>query len=358
MSQIDLPPSKAPEWRRWQSGLFGGIGNTAVTVVTLAGLLWLLAPVLQWLVIDAVWNGTAQACEADTAGACWTFIGTKLRFILFGFFPPDLQWRPALVVLGIAVLLVFSALPRFWTIRLIPVWVAALVLSWFLMAGTSIAPLPVSTNQWGGLPITLGVAIAGLAFAFPIALLLALARQSNMGLLRICAIAFIEVLRGIPMIAVLYIAMLIVPMAVPGGSLIDKLLRAQIGVTLFFSAYLAEVIRAGLQVVPNGQTEAAAALGLDYWKAIRLIVLPQALRAVIPAIVNLSIGILLNTSLLAVIGIFDLLNTARTAATDPLWLGFYTESYVFTALIYFMICFSGSRYSLWLERYLGRSHKG
>ncbi|SCX22479.1 Inner membrane amino-acid ABC transporter permease protein YhdY [Agrobacterium sp. DSM 25558] len=357
MSEIDLPPSRAPEWRLWQSGLFGGIGNTAVTVVTLAVLLWLLAPVLRWLLIDAVWSGTAQACGADTAGACWVFIGTKLRFVLFGFFPPDLQWRPAVVVLGIAVLLVFSALPRFWTIRLIPVWLAALVLSWLLMAGT-IAPPSVSTNHWGGLPITLGVAIAGLAFAFPIALLLALARQSNMGLLRICAIAFIEVLRGIPMIAVLYIAMLIVPMAVPGGSLIDKLLRAQIGVTLFFSAYLAEVIRAGLQVVPTGQTEAAAALGFGYWKTTRLIVLPQALRAVIPAVVNLSIGILLNTSLLAVIGIFDLLNTARTAATDPLWLGFYTESYVFTALIYFIICFSGSRYSLWLERYLRRSQRG
>jgi general L-amino acid transport system permease protein len=356
MSQIDLPPPKAPEWRRWQSGLFGSIGNTIVTFATLAIVLWLLAPILQWLLTDAVWSGSAETCAADMAGACWAFIGAKLRFILFGFFPPDLQWRPALVVLGIATLLIFSALPRFWTVKLIPVWLLALMLSWTLMAGT-FTPPRVSSNQWGGLPITLAVAIAGLALAFPIALLLALARQSNMGVLRIVAITFIEVLRGIPMIAVLYIAMLIVPMAVPGGALIDKLLRAQIGVTLFFSAYLAEIIRAGLQVIPHGQTEAAAALGLGYWRTIRLIVLPQALRAVIPAIVNLSIGILLNTSLLAVIGIFDLLNTARTAATDPLWLGFYTESYVFTALIYFMICFSGSRYSLWLERYLGRSFR-
>jgi general L-amino acid transport system permease protein len=356
MSQIDLPPSKAPEWRRWKTGLFGSITNTFITIAALIVLLWLSAPILRWLIEDAVWHGDAQACAQETAGACWTFIGAKMRFILFGFFPPDLQWRPALCVALIVALLVFSALPRFWTVKLFPLWMAALGGCWALMAGTLTLPR-VSTNQWGGLPITLTVAIAGLAFAFPVALLLALARQSNMGLLRILAVGFIEVLRGIPMIAVLYIAMLIIPMAVPGGGLIDKLLRAQFGITLFFSAYLAEVIRAGLQVVPQGQTEAAAALGMRYWQIVRLIALPQALRAVIPAIVNLSIGILLNTSLLAVIGIFDLLNTAKTAATDPLWLGFYTESYVFTALIYFLICFSGSRYSLWLERHLGASQK-
>nr|WP_234941808.1 amino acid ABC transporter permease [Ensifer adhaerens] len=219
------------------------------------------------------------------------------------------------------------------------------------MAGT-LTPPEVSTNNWGGLPITLVVSIAGLAFAFPIALLLALARQSSMGIVRTLAIAFIETLRGVPMIAVLYVAMLIVPLALPSGAAIDKLLRAQIGVTLFFSAYLAEVIRAGLQVVPWGQREAALSLGLGYIQTIRLVVLPQALRAVIPAIVNLSIGIVLNTSLLAVIGIYDLLNAARTSATDPTWLGFYTEAYVFAAAVYFAICFTGSRYSIWLEKRL------
>ncbi len=352
MSEPDAQPFAAPRWHRWRKGLFGSLGNTLVTAFTLGLFFWLLKPAFDWLVVDAVWSGGAERCAAETAGACWTFIGTKARFILFGFFPPDLQWRPALVLALMAVLLTISALPRFWSVRLVPLWLATLALSWIVMAGT-LTPPRVSTNQWGGLPITLGVSIAGLVLAFPVALLLAFARQSRMGLLRTLAIGFIEILRGIPMIAVLYIAMLIVPMAVPGGALIDKLLRAQIGVTLFFSAYLAEVIRAGLQIVPAGQTEAAAALGLGYWQTNRLIVLPQALRAVIPAIVNLSIGILLNTSLLAVIGIFDLLNTAKTAATDPAWLGFYTESYVSVALMYFAICFGGSRYSLWLERRLG-----
>lgn len=199
------------------------------------------------------------------------------------------------------------------------------------------------------MPITILVSLIGLAIAFPLALLLALARRSRMGILRSLAVIFIECLRGVPLIAVLYVVMLIVPMALPADALLDKLLRAQVGITFFVSAYLAEVIRAGLQSIPAGQTEAAYSLGLGYWRAARLIVLPQALRTVIPAIVNLSIGILLNTSLLAVIGITDLLNAAKTAATDPNWLGFYTETFIFAACIYFAISFAASRYSLWPE---------
>lgn len=351
MSQIELAPPVAPDWHRWRQGLFSGWGNGFVTLLSLAAILWLLLPFIRWAVIDAVWTGTAADCAAETAGACWAFVGAKLRFMLFAFFPPLLQWRPALVVALTLALLVTSAIPRFWSFRLVPLWVAALAGGWAVMAGT-LGMAPVSTNHWGGLPITLAVSIAGIAFAFPVALLLALARQSDMGILRSLAITFIEVLRGVPMIAVLYVAMLIVPMALPSGAAIDKLLRAQIGVTLFFSAYLAEVIRAGLQVVPAGQREAALSLGLGRIQMLRLVVLPQALRAVIPAIVNLSIGIVLNTSLLAVIGIYDLLNAAKTSATDPNWLGFYSEAYIFAACVYFTICFTGSRYSLWLERRL------
>jgi general L-amino acid transport system permease protein len=351
VSQIELAPPVAPDWQRWRQGLFSGWANGLVTLVTLAAILWLLLPFVRWATIDAVWTGSAADCAQDTAGACWAFVGAKLRFMLFAFFPPVLQWRPALVVLAILALLAVSALPRFWSFRLVPLWLAVLAGSWALMAGAA-GMEPVSTNHWGGLPITLAVSIAGLAFAFPIALLLALARQSKMGILRSLAITFIEVLRGVPMIAVLYVAMLIVPMALPSGAAIDKLLRAQIGVTLFFSAYLAEVIRAGLQVIPAGQKEAALSLGLSRVQMLRLVVLPQALTAVIPAIVNLSIGIVLNTSLLAVIGIYDLLNAAKTSATDPNWLGFYSEAYIFAALVYFTICFTGSRYSLWLERRL------
>jgi general L-amino acid transport system permease protein len=276
--------------------------------------------------------------------------------MLIAFFPPPLQWRPALVIALIAALLTISAIPRFWSFRLVPVWLLALVGIWLLMSGTA-GMEPVSTNHWGGLPITLTVSIAGLAFAFPIALLLALARQSDMGIVRCLAIAFIEVLRGVPMIAVLYVAMLIVPMALPSGAAIDNVRGAPIGVNQNNSAILGDVIPDGLQVIPSGQKEAALSLGLSRIQMLRLVVLPQALTAVIPAIVNLSIGIVLNTSLLAVIGIYDLLNAAKTSATDPTWLGFYSEAYIFAALVYFAICFTGSRYSLWLERKLNGSNR-
>ncbi len=334
-----------------------GPWNLAITLATLAALAWIVVPLLRWAVVDSVWAGGAQACAADGAGACWAFIGAKLRFILFAFYPPVEQWRPALVLTGLVLLLAVSALPRFWSLRLIPVWLLFFAAAWALMAGVFGLPR-VSTNQWGGLPITLAVSIAALALALPIALLMALARQSKMGVVRSLAIGYIELLRAVPMIAVLYVAMLILPMALPAGALIDKLLRAQIGVTLFTSAYLAEIIRAGLQAVPSGQDEAAAALGLGRIHRLRLVILPQALRAVIPAIVNLSVGILLNTSLLAVIGIYDLLNTARASATDPQWLGFYTEAYIFSAILYFAFSVIASRYSLWLEAYLRASQHG
>ncbi|NEI68806.1 ABC transporter permease subunit [Rhizobium lusitanum] len=347
MSELQITLPKRAR-RPLTAGLFDSKLNGFITLACLAVAIWFLMPLWRWAIDDAVWAGPAQNCNVDGAGACWAFIGAKFRFIIFGFYPPALQWRPTLVILGIAALLFLSAKPQFWSKRLLILWLVAVPVCWLLMAGTLLPP-EVPTNQWGGLPITILVSLIGLATAFPLALLLALARRSKMGILRSLAVIFIECLRGVPLIAVLYVAMLIVPMALPADALLDKLLRAQVGITFFVSAYLAEVIRAGLQSIPAGQTEAAYSLGLGYWRTARLIVLPQALRTVIPAIVNLSIGILLNTSLLAVIGITDLLNAAKTAATDPNWLGFYTETFIFAACIYFAISFAASRYSLWLE---------
>lgn len=347
MSELQITLPKRAR-RPLTAGLFDSKLNGFITLACLAVAIWFLMPLWRWAIDDAVWAGPAQNCNVDGAGACWAFIGAKFRFIIFGFYPPALQWRPTLVILGIAALLFLSAKPQLWSKRLLILWLVAVPVCWLLMAGTLLPP-EVPTNQWGGLPITILVSLIGLATAFPLALLLALARRSNMGILRSLAVIFIECLRGVPLIAVLYVAMLIVPMALPADALLDKLLRAQVGITFFVSAYLAEVIRAGLQSIPAGQTEAAYSLGLGYWRTARLIVLPQALRTVIPAIVNLSIGILLNTSLLAVIGITDLLNAAKTAATDPNWLGFYTETFIFAACIYFAISFAASRYSLWLE---------
>lgn len=338
-----------------KTGLFGTPLNSTITVVTVALLGWIVPPLLRWGILDATWTGTSADCALAT-GACWAFVGAKFRFILFAFYPPALQWRPLVVMVLLLGLLIITAQPRFWRKGLLVAWPVVIASSWILMSGT-LTPPAVPSNQWGGMAVTLLVWSVCFGLATPLAILLALARRSRMGGLRTLAIAFIELMRGTPMVAILYVAMLILPMAVPNGQLIDKNVRAMIMITLFWSAYVAEVVRAGLQAIPSGQYEAATALGLGYWRTMQLVVLPQALRLVIPGMVNLAIGFLLATSLLAVIGIFDLLNAARSSATDPQWLGYYDEAYLFAALIYFVLCFGGSRYSLWLEKYLRRSER-
>jgi general L-amino acid transport system permease protein len=229
--------------------------------------------------------------------------------------------------------------------------VVVLTLSLTIMRGGA-GSQPVPTAVWGGLPLTLLMSLIAAAGAFPLAIALALGRRSTLGFVRLFSITFIEVIRGVPLIAVLYVAALLVPLMLPAGLTIDQLLRAQLGITIFVSAYMAEVVRSGLQSIPSGQYEAARALGLGSWAATRLVILPQALRAVIPSFVTLALGVLQDTTLVVVIGIFDFLNAARAAANDPNWLGFYDEAFGFAAAVYFVLCFAGSRYSLWLERHL------
>lgn len=330
----------------WGS-LIGGPVNTGMTLIGVLVLALVLPPLLHWAVTDAVLSGTQTDCRA-AAGACWAFLRAKARFILFAFYSADQLWRPALVIALLLGLMTISALPRFWGKGLITAWPLTLAAAWGLMAGGG--PLPrVSLNDWGGLPVTLLVWATCMAFSLPAAVLLALARASRMAGLRLLAVSYIEVMRAIPMVAILYFAMLILPMALPTGMVLDKLIRATIMVALFWTAYLAEVVRGGLQTVGLGQAEAAQSLGLGYWRCVQLVVLPQALRQVIPGLVNLAVGFLLATSLLAVIGAFDLLNTAKAATSDREWLGFYDEAYVFAAAIYFLLCLGGSRYSRWLE---------
>ena len=355
MSLVDIaslplmrrPVDLKPLW----NGLFGTKLNTALTLLTLAFLAWIVPPLLRWLVLDAIWTGTAQDCAA-ASGACWAFVTAKMRFILFAFYPQDLQWRPLAALLLLLGLLAVTAQPRFWRRELLIAWPLGVGLAWALLSG-ALTGSPVASNQWGGLPVTLLVWAVCFGLSVPLAVLLALARRSKMGGLRTLSVLFIELMRGTPMVAILYVAMLILPMAIPGGQFLDKTLRAIVMISLFWSAYVAEVVRAGLQAIPHGQEEAAKALGLGYWRTMQLIVLPQALRKVIPGLVNLAIGFLLATSLLAVIGILDLLNAARASTTDPKWLGFYDEAYLVVAVIYFVFCFGGSRYSRWLARRLG-----
>jgi len=335
---------------RLRTGLFGTWLNSAITVVLGLLLLWFLPPLLRWLVFDATWHGTLLDCQAHD-GACWASVAAKLRFIIFAFYPIELQWRPLLVCLLLGGVLAITAVPQFWRRELVISWPIVILLCWLLMAGLP-GSARVSTNQWGGLPVTLLVWTLCFAVSIPLAVLLSLARRSRMRALRLMTIAYIEFMRAIPMVAMLYFATLILPMALPAGLSIDKMPRAIIMISLFWTAYIAEVMRGGLQAVPLGQEEAASSLGLGYWRAMRLIILPQALRMVIPGLVTQAIGFLLATSLLAVIGIVDILTAAKAAAADPNWLGFYKEAFFIVAVLYFVIGYGGSRYSHWLERRL------
>lgn len=344
------PLTWSARWANWRRGLFGSPVNLAITVAFLAFVLFVVTPFLRWALVDATWTGTAKDC-AERSGACWAFIAEKGRFILFGLYPNDRDWQAATSVALIAGLVVVTGLPRFWNRRLVLVWIAALGAALAVMSGALTGQL-VPTDKWGGFPLTVLLSVIGFAGAFPLGIALALARRSEMRLVRWMAIAFIEVLRGVPLIVVLYVSTLLFPLMLPAGAAIDKLARAQVAVILFVSAYMAEIVRAGLQALPVGQSEAARSLGLSWWQTMRLVILPQALKTVIPAFVNLGIGLFLDTTLVIVIGLFDFLNTARVAATDVNWNGFYNEAYTFAALVYFSLSYAASRYSLWLERKL------
>jgi general L-amino acid transport system permease protein len=351
-------------WLR--ANLFSSWLNTAVTLV-LAYLLvsWALG-LISWGVLNAVWDVPGTGPRVDTSacravrgeGACWALIGEKYRFILFGLYPFDEQWRPALAVAIFVALYVVSAMRRFWNRWLGLIWLIALTAIGVLMWG-GVFGLPfVDQERWGGLPITLILSTFGIAFAFPLSILVALGRrQTAMPAVKALCVVYIELIRGVPLISLLFMASVMFPLFLPEGMNIDKLLRAQVAIILFAAAYLAEVVRGGLQALPKGQYEAAEALGLSYWQETGLIILPQALRLVIPPLVNTFIGMFKDTSLVLIIGIFDLLNTAKTSIIEPAWQGFGVEAYLFVSAIYFVFCFAMSKYSQDLETELNRHRR-
>jgi general L-amino acid transport system permease protein len=325
---------------------------SALATLAIAWLAWrILPPLFDWAVLDAVWRASdPRACRAEGAGACWAFIGEKHRFILFGTYPFEQHWRPALATAALILLWVFSCLERFWTWWLPAVWAAGLALIGALMWGGLFGLPYVENERWGGLILTLLLASFGIALAFPIAILLALGRRSELPVLRAACIGYIELIRGVPLISVLFLASVMLPLFLPAGVAIDKLLRAQLALALFAAAYLAEVVRGGLQAIPRGQHEAADALGFSYWKKMRLLILPQALRLSIAPLVNTFIGFFKDTSLVLIIGLFDLLSTIKVSLQDPAWSGFGVEAYLFACLVYFAFCYAMSAYSRRLER--------
>jgi len=343
--------ARALRWLR--ANLFSSIFSSIMTLVLVFLLAKALFSLAQWGIWDAIWSvpgNNTSACRAlRGVGACWAVIPEKIRFILFGSYTYNQQWRPAAATLIFIGLFYLSSRRSWWRRELVLVWVAALALISVLMWGGIFGLSFVPQDRWGGLPVTLILATFGLAFGFPLGILVALGRRSKLPAIRSLCVLYVELIRGVPLISLLFMASVMFPLFMPEGFNIDKLLRAQIAFILYAGAYLAEVIRGGLQAIPVGQQEAADALGLSYWQKNRLVILPQAIRHVIPPLVNTFIAFFKDTSLVLIIGIFDLLTTAKTAIIDPAWQAFSVEVYIFVALIYFAFCFAMSRYSRQLE---------
>ncbi|MBR9970940.1 amino acid ABC transporter permease [Magnetospirillum sulfuroxidans] len=356
-SSAVLAAPSAVVWKplNWaKSNLFDSVPNAIMTLLAVL-LLWeVVPPLLSWGVFNATWfsaDGTAAACR-DGTGACWALMGEKNRLMLFGVYPYDQHWRPALATALVIAMLATSALRRFWVPALAYAWLGVVLVVAWLMWGGILGLRYVETPQWGGLPLTLGLALLGIVLAFPLSIVLALGRRSNLPAIRAVCTGYIELVRGVPLVSVLFMASVMFPLFLPEGVTIDKLLRALVGMTLFTAAYLAEAVRGGLQAIPRGQEEAADALGLPYWRKMRLIVLPQALRLVIPPIVNQFISCFKDTSLVTIVGLYDLLAATKASLADPDWRPFFVEGYIAAALVYWVFCFSMSRYSQWLEREL------
>ncbi|MEZ5741703.1 MAG: amino acid ABC transporter permease [Burkholderiaceae bacterium] len=367
VSRADIAARPAPAREqtmlsRLRGDYFFSISAICQTVVLFVMVATAAILLFRWGVLHAVFagDGAASASEACRVahGACWAVIGDKLRLILFGVYPFEEQWRPAIASILMVCLYGLSVQRALWRMLLFWLWLGVLTIVGVLMWGGVLGLRYVPDSEWGGLPITLILSTFGLALAFPLAVLLALARQAdNIPILQTPAVVFIEFARGIPLLVVLFMASVMLPLFLPPGIEISKLLRVLIAFALFAAAYLAEVIRGGLQAIPIGQYEAATALSLGYWRRMYWVILPQALTIVIPGIVNIFIGFFKATSIVVVVGIFDLMTAAKRAVADPLWQGFGIEVYLFAGLIYFVFCFSLSRYSAGLERHLDRGER-
>lgn len=339
--------------------LFSSWTSTAFTLAGAVLIYWLVTGVFDWALWRAVFTGAdGSACRVADAGACWPFITAKFQLFMYGRYPTEELWRVnltyALALAGLVPLMLPGIPGKLWlTVYMLVVFP---VVAFFLLTGLSWAGLPfVPTARWGGLLVTLVVSCVSIAVSFPLAIILALARRSDLPLIRWAAIFFIEFVRGVPLVMVLFFASVMLPLFLPEGITFDKLLRALIGIALFSAAYLAEVIRGGLQAIPRAQFEAADALGLSYPQKMGLIIIPQALKLVIPGIVNSFIALFKDTSLVMIIGLFDLLGIVQqSVAADAKWFSPHTAAtgYVFAGFVFWIFCFGMSRYSAWLERRL------
>ena len=349
-------------WAR--KNLFSGVTSAVLTVAAVAFLLWVIPGLVRFLLVDAVWHAdNGEACRANQGGACWPFIAAKASFFWYGAYPEAQHWRidaVELVGAGLLAWLLWQGAPR-RNVAALLFFVAYPVLSFVLLRGSAWFGLPVvGTELWGGVTVTLLMSLVGIVFSLPLGVLLALGRRSTLPIVTACCTAFIEIVRGVPFIVVLFMANFMLPLFLPEGWTPDRLLRPLVGTALFAAAYMAEVVRGGLQAMPKGQFEGAASVGLGYWQTMRLVILPQALALVIPGIVSNFISLFKDTSLVAIVGIFDFLRTVESAFNDPNWTSPTTSAtgLITAAAFYWVFCFGMSRYSQGVERRLraGRRH--
>ncbi len=365
-------PSSQVGVAHWlKTKLFATPKDVVMTVLSIALLAYIIPPLLQFLFVDAVWTGTDRlacltvaqggALPDGQAGACWAFVGAKFQQFMFGRYPFDERWRPLLVAAMFVILLIPMLIPKapFKTANAVLLFLVLPFVSFFLLVGGYFGLPRVETQLWGGLMVTLILSFFGITVSLPLGILLALGRRSTMPVIKTLCVTFIEVIRGIPLITVLFFASIMLPLFLPEGVTFDKFMRALVGVSLFASAYMAEVVRGGLQAIPKGQYEGADSLGLNYWQKTRLIVLPQALKLVIPGIVNTFIGLFKDTSLVSIIGMFDLLGIVNLNQSDANWATPVTPvtGYIFAGFIFWIFCFGMSRYSLFMERHLDTGHR-
>ena len=334
-----------------RTNLFKDWFNSLLTIITVYFLWKIVPPLISWAFIDSLWFSTGAECK-EIDGACWSIIPANIRFIIFGFYPFDEQWRPLVAMVLLVSLLFYSRNRDHWKKSLAYAWVIGLGLMGLLMKGGILGLASVESTKWGGLPLTLLLSVFGLTAAYPLGIVLALGRRSKMPAVRTLCVIYIELIRGVPLISLLFMSSVVFPLFLPEGVNINNIIRAQVAIILFTAAYIAEVVRGGLQAIPRGQYEAADSLGLNYYLTMRLIVLPQALKIVIPPSVQQLISAFKDTSLVVIIALFDLLRTTQTVLNDPQWMGFSPEAYIFVALIYFLCCYFMSNYSRRLEREL------
>ena len=360
----DLPPPRrtvgAIGWV--YKNLLSSPLNIALTLVGVYFLASIIPPMVEWVILDAIWTAESRVecwakMEVPEEAACWAFIKGRLNLFIYGFYPVAERWRVnvSFVLLVFAILpVLYDKLPQrkhwFWYVAAFP-----FLTGWLLVGGFGLTP--VETDQFGGFLLTLVIGVTGISFSLPIGIALALGRTSDLPAVRILCVLFIEFIRGVPLIALLFVASTMLNYFLPPGTTFDLLMRVLIMVTLFSAAYIAEVVRGGLQGISTGQVEAADSLGLSYWKAQRLIILPQALKISIPGIVNTFIGLYKDTTLVLIIGMLDPLGIGRASLADAEWAGLAREVYLFIAIFFFLCCFGMSRYSLYLERKLHTGHE-